>query len=186
MEELITRHDDMAWRTLESKYLIRRPWMTVRLDKVELPNGNVNPEFYVLEYMPWVNVIAITEDGEFLMVRQYRYGLRDTRYEIVAGAVEDGEEPLHAAQRELLEETGFGGGTWREFCVMSVNCSSHNNLTHTFLAEGVRKVAEAHQEPTEDVHVHFLSREQVLQLLREDEIKQASMATGLLKYFLFG
>ena len=56
------------WRTLSSEYLIRRPWLTARRDKVELPDGRVNDEFYVLEYPSWVNVIAITADGRFVMV----------------------------------------------------------------------------------------------------------------------
>lgn len=51
------------WDILDSEYLIRRPWLTARRDKVRLPDGRINPEHYVLEYPDWVNVIAITEDG---------------------------------------------------------------------------------------------------------------------------
>ena len=63
------------WKILDSKYIIKRPWLTARVDKVELPNGVVNPEYYVLEYPTWVNVIAITAEGKFVMVEQYRHGL---------------------------------------------------------------------------------------------------------------
>ena len=55
--------DDKRWTVLESEYLFRRPWLTARRDKVQLPNGNINPEFYVLEYPDWVNVIAVTDTG---------------------------------------------------------------------------------------------------------------------------
>ena len=111
-------HKIKKWRTVESEYLIQRPWLTARRDKVELPDGRVHPEYYVLEYPDWVNVIAITEDKQFVMVEQYRHGLEDVFTELVAGVIEKDEAPLAAAQRELLEETGFAGG-WK----------SHGSLT---------------------------------------------------------
>ena len=58
------------WKTLSSEYLFRRPWLTVRKDRLQLPDGRVHDEYYVLEYPTWVNVIAITRDGRFVMVRQ--------------------------------------------------------------------------------------------------------------------
>ena len=64
---------DMKWKTLSQKYLIEKPWLTARVDKVELPTGAIIDEYYVLEYPDWVNTIAITKDGMFVFVRQYRY-----------------------------------------------------------------------------------------------------------------
>ena len=58
---------DMKWKTLKSEYLIRRPWLTARRDTVELPTGAVNDEYYVLEYPAWVNVIAVTKDGDYVL-----------------------------------------------------------------------------------------------------------------------
>ena len=66
---LIHDLNERKWKTLKSEYLIRRPWLTARRDTVELPGGSVNPEFYVLEYPDWVNVLAITSDDEFVMIR---------------------------------------------------------------------------------------------------------------------
>ena len=68
--------NDRQWKVLESKYVIKRPWLTARVDKVQLPTGVVNDEYYVLEYPDWINVIAITEEGKFVLVRQYRHGIR--------------------------------------------------------------------------------------------------------------
>lgn len=67
----MTDDKDKQWTVLESEYLIRRPWLTARRDWVRLPNGVENNEYYVLEYPDWVNVIALTEDGKFIMERQY-------------------------------------------------------------------------------------------------------------------
>ena len=69
---------DMKWNTLKSEYLIRRPWLTARRDTVELPTGVVNDEYYVLEYPTWVNVIAVTADGRYVFIRQYRHGIGET------------------------------------------------------------------------------------------------------------
>ena len=77
-----------VWKILHSKYLIKRPWLTARLDKLELPDGRIVPEYYVLEYPDWVNVIAITKNGLFVMERQYRHGLQETYYEICGGTIE--------------------------------------------------------------------------------------------------
>lgn len=109
------------WKVLDSTYIIQRPWLTARCDKVELPDGTVHPEYYVLEYPVWVNVIAITADGRFVMVEQYRHGLREVFTELVAGVSEKGETPLESARRELLEETGYGRGEWQQFTVLSQN-----------------------------------------------------------------
>ncbi|MDE7421398.1 MAG: NUDIX hydrolase [Muribaculaceae bacterium] len=176
-------HKIRKWRTVESEYLIQRPWLTARRDKVELPDGRVHPEYYVLEYPDWVNVIAITEDGQFVMVEQYRHGLEDVFTELVAGVIEKDEAPLAAAQRELLEETGFAGGEWSLNTVLSQNPSSTNNLTYSFIARGVRKVSGQHLDETEDISVRLLSKSELMELLISDEMKQSLMAAPLWKYF---
>ena len=171
------------WKVLDREYLIRRPWLTARRDKVELPDGRVHPEYYVLEYPDWVNVIAITSSGEFVMVEQYRHGLGDVFLDLVAGVLEPGEQPLQAAKRELLEETGFAGGEWRLNTVISQNPASTNNLTYCFIAVGVEKVAEQHLDATEDIAVRLIPEQEVRRMLDSDELKQSLMAASLWKYF---
>ena len=175
--------DDGKWETVSSEYLFRRPWLTVRHDQVRLPDGRINPEFYVLEYPDWINVIAITTDGLFVMERQYRHGLQWTGYEICAGVCEKGETPLEAAQRELHEETGFGGGEWKPYMEISANTSTMTNICHCFVATGVEPVSTQHLEDTEDISIHLLTKEEVYELLRTDRIKQSLMAAPLWKYF---
>lgn len=175
--------DKKKWVVLDSEYLMRRPWLTVRRDTVRLPTGVVNPEFYVLEYPDWVNVIAITRDGQFVMERQYRHGLGDTGYEICAGVMEEGETPLQAAQRELAEETGYGGGDWSLFMTISANTSVTNNLTYCFIAKDVEPIFDRRLDDTEDIDVELLSQDDVYQLLANDKLKQALMVAPLWRYF---
>lgn len=174
---------EKPWIVLGSRYLFRKPWLTVRCEDLLLPNGSRIPEYYLLEYPDWVNTIAITCDGQFVMVRQYRPGIRQYRYELCAGVCEQSDaSPLESAQRELLEETGYGNGVWREFMTISANPSTHTNLTHCFLAVGVEQVDTPHQEATEDITVHLMAREEVQHLLDANEILQATMAAPLWKY----
>ena len=174
---------DLSWKILSSEYLFKRPWLTARKDVVQLPDGRVNNEFYVLEYPDWVNVIAITKDDRMVMIRQYRHGLRRTSFELVAGVIEDGENPMDAAKRELLEESGYAGGQWQEFMQLCANPSTTNNISHTYLAIGVEKVANQKLDETEDVEVHIMEKETVRQMIYNNEFVQSLMAAPLLKYF---
>lgn len=172
------------WKVLEREYLIKRPWLTARRDKLQLPDGRIVPEYYVLEYPDWVNVIAITRDGQFVMERQYRHGVGRTSLELPCGVMEQGETPLEAAQRELLEETGFGGGEWRKLMEVCPNPSAMSNTTHCFVAVGVERMADPHLDATEELSVIFRSREEVKRMLAQDEICQALMVAPLYKYFM--
>ena len=176
-------NDERKWEIISSEYLIRRPWLTARRDHVRLPTGVENPEFYILEYPDWVNVIAITRKGEFVMIRQYRHGLGETRYELCAGVSEEGEDPIDSARRELLEETGYGGGEWQLWMTISANPSTTTNLTYCYLATNVEVMSTQQLEETEDITVHLLTEKEVKALLVNDEIRQALMAAPLWKYF---
>ena len=182
MKQETTPNEEKA-TVLKSEYLFRRPWLTVRRETIELPNGHTVPEYYVLEYPDWVNTIAVTREGQYIFVRQYRHGLGKSLIELCAGVCDPTDAtPLDAARRELLEETGYGGGRWRELMVLSANPSTQNNLTHCFVATDVEVISAPHPESTEDLSVVLMSEAEVLNLLEEDKIKQALHAAPLWRY----
>ena len=126
---MIEKLENRAWKVLKSENILNLgPWLNVRQELVELPSGKQIPTWFVLDFPDWINVIAITKDGDFVMEDQYRHGLGETHYELVAGVIDPGETPLQAAQRELSEETGFGGGEWQLFMTLSPNPTNHKNL----------------------------------------------------------
>lgn len=170
------------WKVLFSEYLFERPWLTVRRDKIQLPNGRIIPDYYVMEYPDWVNVIAVTKDGQIIMERQYRHGVGRTNYEIPSGVMEKGETPLEAAKRELLEETGYGGGEWQKIMTLSANPTMMTNMNHCFLALGVEKISDQHLDATECLDVYLKSKDEVLSLLNNNEIIHPLMISPLLKY----
>ena len=89
------------WKVLTSEYLARKPWFTVRHESIELPDGRRIPDYYVFEYPDWVNVIAITKEGKFVFIDQYRHGLGEKHLD----ATEDIRVHLFsgAEVRDLLE-----------------------------------------------------------------------------------
>ena len=175
--------NNMVWQVLDQEYLIPKQWLTARRDKVKLPTGAVVNDYYVLEYPDWVNTVAITNNGDFVLVRQYRHALGVTAMEICAGVVEQNEPPLLAAQRELLEETGYGNGKWQPLMTIAPNPGTMTNRCHCFLATRVEKITTQHLDATEDIEVHLVSRNEMLRMLKNNELYQAMMYAPLWKYF---
>ena len=95
------------WQICRSEYIYKSRWLTVRKDAVRTDKGIDIDDFYVLEYPTWVNVIAITQEGKFIIEQQYRHGIQQQVFELCAGVCETNEKPIDAAKRELFEETGI-------------------------------------------------------------------------------
>src|ERR1700756_3026950 len=99
---------DLKWKTLKSEYLFKDLWFTVRKDTCERPEGKIIDPYYVYEFPTWVTALALTENNQVIMVRQYRHAIEDICLEIPGGCVDDTDASLQEAiARELLEETGY-------------------------------------------------------------------------------
>ena len=172
----------MKWKILSSDYLLKTPWLTVRKDHIRQSSGVELDDFYIIESQDWVNVIAITEEGNYIIEEQYRHGIQQVCIELCAGNVERDETPLQAAQRELLEETGYTGGEWSLIGIYSPNTSSMTNFCHCFLAKGVYKVQVQHLDKSEEIHTRIISEEELRQLLVDDCFFEGVMAAPIWKY----
>ncbi|HLT86052.1 MAG TPA: NUDIX hydrolase [Sphingobacterium sp.] len=171
------------WTLLDSKYIIQRPWATLRVDKLRLPNGNIKDEYYVLEYPTWVNMVAFTEDNQILFVRQYRHGANKILVELPAGVVDDGEVPEEAAHRELLEETGYVFESIEYICELYANPATSGNLTYTYVLKGGKKIQEQQLDNSEDIEVVIMGIEEAKQFLFDNKIGQALHASALFYSF---
>lgn len=171
------------WKVLESKYIIQRPWATLRVDKMLLPNGVIKDEYYVLEYPTWVNMIGITEQNTILFVRQYRHGAAEVFVELPAGVVEKDEDPQMAARRELLEETGYAFTDIEYICKLYANPATSGNLTYTYLLRGGHKVQNQELDNSEDIEVVELTIEEGKELLLENKIGQSLHTSALFYVF---
>jgi 8-oxo-dGTP pyrophosphatase MutT (NUDIX family) len=129
-----------AWKLLGSTYSFRDRWLTLRSDTVALPDGETLSPYHVIESPDWVNAIAITDDGNIVLVEQYRHAVEQAMLELPAGHVEPGEAPEVAVKRELLEETGHEAASWHDLGALFPVASRFTNKVRSFLAMGARPV----------------------------------------------
>jgi 8-oxo-dGTP pyrophosphatase MutT (NUDIX family) len=179
-------NDPRPFTVVAQTYLFRRPpWLVLRQDHLRLPSGREIPEYWISEFPPWANVVAVTTDDQLVMIRQYRPGIGDVHFELPAGVVDAADADFEAAaRRELLEETGYGGGTWSLLTTLSANPALTNNLTYTYLAEGVTQLASPAPEATEDLQVHLVPVHEAAALIDDGELIQSLHAAPLLRYLL--
>ena len=172
----------MRWQTFRKEYIYKSQWLTVRKDAVKLPSGVELNDFYVLEYPDWIVVIVHTKNDKYLIEKQYRHGIDRECFELCAGVVEPNEDPLEAAKRELLEETGYTANSWTALSNSAPNASAMTNLCHCFVAEDAKKTSESNCDLSEDIEICEVSESELIQLLKEGKIIEASMRSAIWEY----
>lgn len=136
------------WTTLGSTMLLDDRWIRLRADRIRTATGAEIAPWYVLDYPDWCAVVPLTEDGRVVLVRQWRHAAQCWSLELPGGVMDPTDaDPVAAARRELLEETGFGGGEWRGLFAGAPNPAIQTNRLHVVLATGLRRLAE----PTPDI-----------------------------------
>lgn len=168
------------WKVRASKYLIQDRWMTLRTDTCELPNGTVIDDYYVREIPDFVQVVPINAQGHILIVRQYRHGPQIISTEVPGGLIDPGEDPMQAAKRELLEETGCVADQFEAVPSLFTNPARNTNRAHTFIAHNARLTQAPQQEDTEDIEFEFVSREKVYALIDSGQFAHALHVASLL------
>ncbi len=153
------------WKVLESNYLRKN----IRVDRCETSNGKIL-EPIIFEYGTWVAVVALTRQQEVLLIKQYRHGVRTILLELPGGGAEQEEEPLAAAKRELLEETGYASDKVIEIGRVSPNPANYTNMVHFYLALDVEKVADQSLDETEEIDVFPVPLEEAIHMIKNGEL----------------
>jgi len=169
----------LNWELLSSKYIFKDNWATLRADTCRMPNGNIVAPYYVLEYPDWANVVALTEDNQVILIRQYRHAAREVILELPGGCIESGELPEDGVRRELLEETGYSFETIEKLSTLYANPATGDNKTHCYLATGGIKVQEQDLDSGEEILVELVSLEKLKELLLNNEFAQALHVSGI-------
>ncbi len=138
---------------------------------VELPNGEVIDDWAWVVTPDYVNVVVVDDLGRFLLFRQTKYAVDGLTIATVGGYLEPGEDPLPAAQRELLEETGYSAETWvdlgRYVCDGNRGCGTAN----LFLALDATRVTAPNADDLEEQELLLLTRDEVEAMLDRGDMK---------------
>ena len=152
------------WRILERRLLVdRSPYAVVYDEDVQLPNGETVSNFTRVELPPFVIMVVVMEDGTVPFVHQYRQGVRDFTLELPAGRLDGNEDPLAAAKRELLEETGVEASNWHSLGKYILDPNRQCGWAYTYLARAGHKVALPNHGDLGELTVNFLPFEEMRQ-----------------------
>jgi 8-oxo-dGTP pyrophosphatase MutT (NUDIX family) len=162
------------WKVLETSYF--RP--SFRIDKCELPNGNLL-DATIFEFRTWANILALTKNGEVILVRQYRHGVCDVLWEFPGGVVEDGEDPVEGAKRELLEETGYTASNVIQLGKLYPNPAFQTNTLYCFLALDAERAGDQNLDAGEDIEVHIVPLDQLIEMAKQGQFPHALQAAVL-------
>lgn len=172
--------DPRHWETIARREVLdRRPWLRVWSEDVRLLDGRVIEDFSTIEMPDFVVIVAITGEGLVVAERNYKHGPSRVGLHLPAGYLEPGEEPLPAAQRELLEETGYAADMWSTLGSFFNDGNRGCGVGHYFLARGARQVATPDAGDLEEIAVELHSLDALLVATRSGEVTVLSIAAAL-------
>lgn len=167
------------WTVRSSTYRVNEPFLRVRSDTVELPDGTVIENYFVRESRGFAIVAALTPDRRIVLVRQYKHGIAQIVLELPAGMIDPGEAPEACAIRELAEETGYAGEPPRLLRTLFADPTSSNASFHVFLIENaVPKFAQS-LDTTEAIVVETVTIEELHTAVRDGRIGSGSQVAAV-------
>jgi len=159
---------------LKKELAYDNPWMPIEKQRVKLPSGK-ETDWYIATGRNVIIAIPMLENGDILLQRAYKHGCGEIVTEFCAGIIEDGEEPQKAAERELLEETGYKAESWEFFGEYFANPTGSKTVYHIFLAKGCKKVAEPQLDAAEQIENFSVSSVEEAENILLDPKNQSSI-----------
>jgi len=176
------------WKKTGSKPLGNFKVFSVRSDSRISPCTGETHDFYIIECVDWVNVIAITPDDQIVLVEQYRHGSDSVELEIPGGMMDPGDEsPIATGLRELREETGYEGDSANARIIGQIlpNPAIMNNTCYTVLVENCICKHPVAFDGTEDLATRLVPVSAIPDLVREGKIRHSLVAVALFHYELW-
>ena len=177
---MMNRFEKLAWKKKATEHIVQNQWIDFRKETYEFPDGNVSEHFYTFSKKDFVVVVAKAEDGRYICVWQYRQGVDQVTCEFPAGGMEEGENALDCAKRELLEETGYISEKWTELISIPANATICDNIVTVFFAEDCVKEGEQDLDDTEFLNVELVDEEELEKRIFSGGFQQGDHVMGYL------
>ena len=180
------KEENLVWEEISTEHIIQDRWIDFRRSAYRFPDGKIWQPYYSFTRRNYAVVVASDEDGQFVCVRQFRQGIRQVTTEFPAGAIEekDGQDPeeaaLHAAQRELREETGYVSDHWRHLLTIPSSATISDNYAWLFAAENCRKVTGQDLDEMELLRIQKYTGNEIDRMIRDGRFQQSVHALAWL------
>lgn len=172
----------MHWKTLKSQIVLKNKFLEVTKNRCQKTDGKIVPEYYVIKKSDVVIIAAFTKKMELILINQYRYPIKNWDIELPAGYLEpkDKNNLKKAATRELLEETGYKAKSLEKIGEAYASAGMMNNTVNFFIGFNAEKISEQKLDESEELKVKVEPWKKVLQLLKDEKIKDLGSVGGIL------
>ena len=168
------------WKLLESRKIFGvPPWFEIFRHRVRLPGGRVVDDYHRIRVSDYAVIVAQTIQGKYIVERQYKHGVGRVTLMTPGGFLRRGENPLRAAKRELLEETGYVARHWVNLGRYVADANYVCSHVHIFLATEARKIARPASGDLETMSIELYSARQLTEALRRGQLQAVSVVAAL-------